>query len=221
MAISNLDIRLLWARAGGRCSKPDCTEDLTVLLETGNYDVGEMAHVIGRKPNAARGTSEGGSDTYNNLVLLCPTHHTHIDKAPEGTFPIEMLHEWKRTQENIISNAGKTKRFETFDQLHSAISRILASNNATFETFGPKSATAKADPSSNLFSVWELRRLDRIVPNNLLILNLIDGNEALIPSSAIPAIEKFRVHADAYQQHVIYTLDSYPLFPSEFAEIFS
>ena len=88
MAISNVDIKILWGRAGGRCSHPECTEDLTSLVESGNYVVGEMAHVIGNKPTARRGTPEGGEDTYDNLILLCPTHHTHIDKAPEGTYPI-------------------------------------------------------------------------------------------------------------------------------------
>lgn len=120
MAISNVDIKILWGRAGGRCSHPECTEDLTSLVESGNYVVGEMAHVIGNKPTARRGTPEGGEDTYDNLILLCPTHHTHIDKAPEGTYPIEMLHEWKLKQEDLINNAGKTSRYESWEELNIA-----------------------------------------------------------------------------------------------------
>lgn len=220
MPISEIDIKLLWGRAGGRCSKPDCTEDLTALVGGGGYIVGEMAHVIGRKPSARRSNSAGGSDTYENLILLCPTHHTHIDKSPEGTFTIEVLHEWKRVQEESIKMAGSTKRFGTFGDLRKAISRLIASNKATFDAFGPSSETAKSDPSSNLFSVWELRRLDRILPNNREILNLIDANPDHIDSSFIAIVEKFRVHAEAYERHVFHTLDSYPLFPSEFAEFF-
>lgn len=222
MAIDKVDIKLLWGRAGGRCSHPDCTEDLTTLVENGSYIVGEMAHVIGSKPTAARGRPEGGADTYDNLILLCPTHHTHIDKAPEGTYSIGLLHEWKKKQEELISNAGKTSSYESFDKLRIAIARIVTSNKAIFDSVGPLSSIAHTDPTSNAYLVWELKRIDRILPNNRKILNIIDANEELIESaSVITAIEKFRVHAEAYEKHVYYRLDTYPLFPDEFAEVFS
>jgi len=222
VGISNIDEKLLWGRAGGRCSKPDCTEDLTALVESGNYIVGEMAHIIGSKPTARRGTPKGGADTYDNLILLCPTHHKHIDKAPEGTYPDKMLHEWKQKQEDLIKNAGKASHYENFEELGIAVSRILASNKAIFDSLGPHSTVADLDPNSNAFLVWELRRIDRIVPNNRKIINIIDANIELIKQAiAIDAIEQFRVHAEAYEKHVYYRLDSYPLFPNKFAEVFS
>ena len=221
MTISEVDIKLLWGRAGGTCSKPDCTEDLTALVEAGNYVVGEMAHVIGRKPTARRSTPNGGPDTYDNLILLCPTHHTHIDKAPEGTFTAELLHDWKRRQEDLIQQAGSTQRFSAFSELRRGVAQLLASNRMVFELCGPRSATAQEDPESNLFTVWELRRLDRILPNNRKILNLIDHNSHLIPPEVFVVIEAFRVHADAYERHVYHRLDSYPLFPEEFEKVFS
>ncbi|EGR1345770.1 HNH endonuclease [Vibrio parahaemolyticus] len=222
MAIGSVDTKILWGRAGGRCSMPGCNEDLTSLVEAGNYVVGEMAHVIGSKPTAARGTPEGGADTYDNLILLCPTHHTHIDKAPEGTYTVEMLHEWKRNHEAEISSAGKAAKFDNFAKLQVAIARLLAKNKAIFDAVGPLSDVAQSDPSSNAFLVWELRRIDRILPNNREILNLIDANEDLIEEVAtIKAIEKFRVHVESYEKHVYERLDSYPLFPTEFVEVFS
>lgn len=220
MAISEIDIKLLWGRAGGMCSKPDCREDLTALVESGNYIVGEMAHVIGRKPTARRSNPDGGPDTYDNLILLCPTHHKHIDKAPEGTFPVEMLYEWKHRQEEMIRMAGSTSRFDSFADLREALSRLLASNRAVFQAVGPHSSTAIKDPVSNLFSIWELRRLDRIIPNNRMIINLLDQNRNLVPLRAIETVEKFRVHVEAYEQHVIHRLDTYPLFPKEFEDLF-
>ena len=181
-----------------------------------------MAHVIGNKPTAARGTPEGGADTYDNLILLCPTHHTHIDKSPEGTYPVELLHEWKRQHEELISNAGKTSRYENFEKLRIVIARILASNKAIFDSVGPLSSIADTDPSSNAYLVWELKRIDRILPNNRNILNLLDANAELIEDrSAIHAIEQFRIHAESYEKHVYHRLDSYPLFPNKFAEVFS
>lgn len=221
LTINAVDIKILWGRAGGRCSKPGCGEDLTALVESGSYVVGEMAHVIGSKPSAARGTPEGGSDKYENLILLCPTHHTHIDKAPEGTYPVGMLHDWKRMHEEVISNAGRTSKYEDFEQLRIAIARILASNKAIFDSFGPLSPAAQSDPSSNAYLVWELRRIDRILPNNRKILNIIDANIELINDiTVITAIEKFRTHAESYEKHVYHRLDSYQQFPSEFSKAF-
>lgn len=222
MAIGSVDTKILWGRAGGRCSKPGCDEDLTSLVETGNYLVGEMAHIIGNKPTAARGTPEGGSDTYDNLILLCPTHHTHIDKSPEGTYSVELLHDWKRSHEALISNAGKTTKLNNFNQVCIAVARILASNKAIFDSVGPSSSTAQADPSSNAYLIWELRRIDRILPNNKKILNILDTNIELIEDmSVIRVIESFRVHAESYEKHVYHRLDSYQLFPIEFSEVFS
>lgn len=222
LAIQAIDIKILWGRAGGRCSEPSCKEDLTAILETGSYTVGEMAHVIGSKPNAARGIPEGGSDKYENLILLCPTHHTHIDKAPKGTYPADLLHNWKKTHEDLISNAGKAKKYESFALLRFAVARLLSSNKAVFNSVGPLSPAAQSDPTSNVFAIWELRRLDRILPNNREILNIIDANTDLIEDFAIiNAIEKFRIHADSYERHTYQRLDSYELFPAEFSEFFS
>lgn len=221
MSISNLDTKILWGRAGGRCSHPECDEDLTVLIHTGNYTVGEMAHIIGNKPTAARGTPDGGEDTYDNLILLCPTHHTHIDKAPEGTYTVEMLHKWKQQQEDIIRNAGKSLKFNNFEELRLAVSRLLISNKIVVEQFGPLSSIADEDPSSNIYLIWELQRVNKILPNNRKILNLIDSNEHLIEDiSIIKLVEEFRIHVESYEKHVYHRLDSYPLFPKKFSEVF-
>lgn len=219
MAISDIDIKLLWGKSGGICSAPDCSEDLTVFVSSKGYLIGEMAHVIGKRPTARRGTSEGGADTYENLILLCPTHHTHIDKAPEGTFPEEMLYAWKQKHE-ALRDAIKTKRFSTFEKLKETIFGLLAESRAIFISFGPKSAAAIESPESNAFLIWELRRLTTILPNNRSILRLIDSHTMLIPQHGRQVIEEFRAHALAYEHHVLGRLDSYPLFPTAFAKLF-
>ena len=216
-----VDIKLLWGRAGGICSKPGCNEDLTALVENGAYVVGEMAHVIGRKPSARRGRPKGGSDAYDNLILLCPTHHTHIDKAPEGTYPEDLLRRWKSEQEDLIRKAGSATHCSTRNDLSREIMRLLASNKAVFEALGPRSEAAVKDPMSNLFSAWQLRRLDRILPNNRKILNIIDANAKLLSAEDVRIVEQFRVHAEAYEQHVYERLDTYPTFPQVFADRFS
>ncbi len=220
-SIATLDIKRLWGRAGGRCAAPGCGIDLTALIASGNYVVGEMAHVIGRKPSAPRGKPSGGANTYDNLILLCPTHHTHVDKAPEGTYPETLLHEWKSTHEAKIGRSDQTPVFDSFEALKSEVSKLLAANRGLFDAFGPRSSTAQNDPNSNLISVWDMRRVDRIVPNNQRILNLLEANSGLIPKEAMTTVEAFRVHATAYEHHCYHRLDNYPLFPADFHALFS
>ncbi len=107
MAIQPKDAHLLWGKAAARCSMPDCRRPLvSVSAEEkapSNVIVGEMAHIVGRKNSQvnARGISTlpvSERDKYPNLILLCPTHHTLIDKD-EADWPVERLHTIKREHE--------------------------------------------------------------------------------------------------------------------------
>src|SRR2546427_94615 len=100
MVTSISDTKLLWGRAAGRCSKPRCGDHVTRYAVRGeDYLVGEMAHMIAQARHGPRGDGEGGDDSYDNLILLCPTHHREVDKAPDDEFPVELLREWKAKHE--------------------------------------------------------------------------------------------------------------------------
>ena len=103
MAISDKDIKLLWSRAAGRCSAPHCSEELMPrLAKSGSCIMGEMAHVIGRRSGAPRSDpAVGANDKYENLILLCPNHHTLVDKAPSD-FPVSTLRKWKSDWEEQV-----------------------------------------------------------------------------------------------------------------------
>jgi len=86
-------LKLLWGRAAGRCSicKIIVTADKESVTDA--YPFGENAHIVAEKPGGPRGDdglSESLRNNYLNLILLCPTCHTKIDKAPED-FPPERL----------------------------------------------------------------------------------------------------------------------------------
>lgn len=104
MAISQKDIKLLWGRAASRCAFPDCRLQLTQDSETteSRFQIGEQAHIVAKEQNGPRGDSPftpDERDSYANIIfLLCPTHHTIIDKSPED-FPIEKLHSIKTDHE--------------------------------------------------------------------------------------------------------------------------
>ncbi|NKC13839.1 MAG: HNH endonuclease [Gammaproteobacteria bacterium] len=221
MAISDADTKLLWGRAAGKCSNPDCEQDLTELIETGDgFNIGEMAHLVAKKPDGPRGVPGGGDDTYANLILLCPSCHRRIDKAPDGQYPVKMLLEWKSTHEQRIRNTGRGAKFQSREQLFKAVVRLLAENGAIWRDLGPSSDTALEDAGSNLYKLWNLRKLDRIVPNNTKVINMIESNADFLSSNEWEVFCKFRTHAGAFESNQYHRLDSYPLYPQEFEEIF-
>ncbi|MDR3483117.1 MAG: HNH endonuclease signature motif containing protein [Burkholderiaceae bacterium] len=221
MSISDNDYKILWGRAAGICSNPSCDEDLTVMLNGGGgYNVGEMAHVIARSPGGPRGQADGGADTYDNLILLCPTCHRKIDKAPEGTYPEEMIFRWKAEHEGSIRSAGTALKFTTFTDLKKYVGRLLIENNSVWATFGPRSDIAQTDPGSNLHEVWTLRKLSTIVPNNQCVVNAIESNFDLLPPESVSAFYEFKMHASGFEQHQYRRLDAYPLYPSNFQTYF-
>lgn len=106
MPVSKADIKLLWARTAGCCSAPGCGKNLLPSLDrSGDVILGEMAHVIGRKVGSARNDkARGVDDRYDNLILLCPTHHTLVDAA-EADYPVDLLRKWKRDWEAKVAHA--------------------------------------------------------------------------------------------------------------------
>jgi len=220
MAISDSDYKLLWGRAAGICSNPKCRDDLTVILEKSkSYHVGEMAHVIAKSPSGPRGVEGGGANSYDNLILLCPTCHEHVDKAP-SEYPETLLRRWKSEHETGIRKRGSQEKFDDFKALKGAVSRLLAENKIIWEQMGPQSETAATDPGSNMYELWKLKNLRTIVPNNTKIINMIDSNKSLVGTYAYEVFLKFKAHADAFEQNQYERLDKYPLFPREFEQVF-
>ncbi len=103
MSILQKDIKLLWGRAVGMCSFPNCKMKLTQdkNAASDSFPLGEQAHIIGEDEDAPRGKSPLTADernSYFNLILLCPTHHTIINKNPED-YPVEKLYLMKAQHE--------------------------------------------------------------------------------------------------------------------------
>jgi hypothetical protein len=221
MAISDSDSKILWGRAAGICSNPACREDLTKILKNGQgYHIGEMAHIIARSSDGPRGAGSREPDnSYENLILLCPACHTEIDKAP-SEFPVDLLHGWKAEHEERVSSLGKELKFSTPHALKAAVAKLLAENHAVWLALGPKSEAA-SDFGSNLHIVWDLRKLDTIIPNNHRIVNMVEANGELLSGDDWRSFLKFKVHATSFEANQYNRLDSYPEFPREFEELFT
>lgn len=218
MAIDDKDIKLLWGKAAGRCSYPGCQTDLApLLLSSGPTILGEMAHVIGRKPRAARSDAKVGiDDSYLNLVLLCPTHHTLIDKA-EADFSVDMLRKWKHDWEGQV--AAAFPRIENRDALFAAVNDLLVENKQVHSQWGPTSRRAQTSPQScESATYWQLRRIGVIIPNNRTIVSLLKANRKFLKADEWNIVAMFVEHVDFFERHCADPADSrsYLPFPEEF-----
>ena len=97
----------LWARAGGACAL--CGADLLNDVRTHRrIRWGELAHIIGAKPIAARGDPHRSAALErdpDNIVLLCPSCHTKVDKDAIS-YSVERLRQAKRWHEQRVRMAA-------------------------------------------------------------------------------------------------------------------
>ena len=220
MTISTKDLKKLWGLAAGRCSKPGCGEECIRFLDSEDPTViGEMAHIIAQQPDGPRGQPGGGEDSYENLILLCPTHHREIDKAPEGVFTAEELKRWKEEHEARISSSFLSPVFNSKKEMGQRIKRLLIQNHRVWKNSGPESQEAASNPLSSHVEIWNLRKLDTIVPNNRKVINIIKGNEHLIDLDDLDACYHFIEHAEGFERNCYERAEGVPRFPVEFERL--
>ena len=211
MGASIPDIKKLWGLAAGRCSYPGCD---TPCIDSGNDDriiIGEMAHVISKRT--------GGGYNYNNLILLCPTHHTEIDKSPDGTFTEDDILRWKRNHETNVAEALTSPTFTKINEISKYIKKLLIENKNVWETCGPESAEAVANPLSNLAQLWILRKLETIIPNNRRIINAIRKNKKIFRDESYEISCKFIEHAEGFERNCYNRSEGISSFPQRFDEM--
>lgn len=109
MAISDLTRKILWGKAGGRCSA--CR--VQVVGEPTDADqasvFGEEAHIVALSPGGPRARKYATDiNGYDNLILLCSRHHKEIDDQV-NTYTEDRLHEMKRQHEQWVAELGEKR----------------------------------------------------------------------------------------------------------------
>lgn len=225
MAISDKSIKLLWSNAAGRCTFPECNRRLSVeqAADTAPYTIGEMAHIKGSKPGSNRYDKDQDDkerDLYQNLILLCPNHHSEIDKPEnEGKYSVEWLIDAKSNHEHWVISMLTAEKIETIDQLKNHIARLLADNHQAWVKYGPNSPLALKNPhSDSLYQLWTNERLSTIVPNNRAITQLLIGRRMFFSHNQQSTISIFLSHAKSYELWVndVISYQAVERFPVEF-----
>jgi hypothetical protein len=179
-----------------------------------------MAHVIARSSIGPRGDGVGGDNSYDNLILLCPTHHTLIDKAPAGTFPPDLLLSWKAAHESRISNSLVAPHFAARHELNLYVRPRLTANRVCWKTYGPEGDVARSNPQSGAATIWPFRKLSLIVPNNRAVVNAVTSYPSLFSNQEYEVVCRFVEHAEGFEQRCYRFVEGIPRFPEEFSELF-
>lgn len=100
-------IKRLFAVSGNRCAFPKCQSTL-VDTDTGKV-TGRICHIRGFRPGSSRydpQQSEAERHGYENLLLMCPSHHDVVDSDPES-YTVERLGEIKSRHEALYAGGSE------------------------------------------------------------------------------------------------------------------
>ena len=101
-------VKTLFELSGNQCYYPGCEE---LMTREGRQQVnGDIAHICGEKPGAARYDEALGArvDDFENLMLLCPSHHRLVDHLEPDNYPVEQLRQMKAQHEEHGDKARQT-----------------------------------------------------------------------------------------------------------------
>ncbi|MET9564988.1 hypothetical protein [Streptomyces tauricus] len=182
-----------------------------------------MAHIvaaIGRGPRGDSPLADTERAGFSNLLLLCASCHTVVDKAPDK-FPVELMIEWKQSHESRIQELFGTRRVSNRRDARDYIAPILRENKQIFDDYGPSGA-GREDWAGDIFPSWRRKILTRIIPNNRRILNFIDANRHMLTEDEFTVVEEFRQHADDLEaRHVHHIREvNAKRFPEGMSDIF-
>lgn len=157
--------------------------------------IAERAHIVAHSPEGPRGRSNRTPpeiDDPTNLVLMCPSCHTKVDKVPED-YPEAMLLDLKARRAAAVARIGGVVRFASRSEARAAAELLLLQNRETFTQFGPDSEDGSL-PTQEATDKWRQLVLTEIVPRNELLVSLVEVNPEFANESDKLAAERLRAH---------------------------
>lgn len=148
-------------KSGNLCAFSDCRKPLTSDgIEAEPAVIGEAAHIYGENPGTEKkkpsarfceDMSNEERNHYNNLIYLCPTCHTKIDKQEED-YPADMLFKIKEEHELWVEDQLDNSMSDvSFSELEIAAKAIASGNhvqNGDLTVIPPDEKLGKNDLTS-------------------------------------------------------------------------
>jgi len=200
-ASPNRHVKLkLFASSGGYCQNPECNRNLFLEIGEDEIHIAEMAHIFsasnsGPRPNVKMSKEDRGK--FENLILLCPSCHTIIDKA-ETQYPDTLIKTWKDLHSEKINTLFGIKQFDNRLEAKKAIKPYLNENRTVFLNYGPLT-DERFNPESEMPLKWKAKIYSTILPNNRKILNMISQNYDLLKDEETIVFEIFKQHVQDFE----------------------
>ena len=197
-ALPNQKTKLhLFADSAGFCQHPACHRTLFIDVGDSTAHIAEIAHIFAANdtgPRARSSLSQEERRNYQNLILLCPTCHTIVDKRP-NEHPADLMKKWKHDHVTRIAEIFGAVKYASRRAVREAIEPALSENRIIFDEYGPDNEY-RANPESELAQMWRLKVLSRILPNNRKLLAILDANRCHLAGSELRTLEQFRQHVN-------------------------
>jgi len=189
----------LFASAAGYCQHPHCLKPLFPVAMGGDKHIAEMAHMISHGKSGPRSEErldeDEGVNSFENLILLCPTCHTIIDKEPGG-YSRETLMSWKINHLSALTHKQGIRFYEERGELRNIVIAAFAENKAIWKKYAPSEGEAfDCNPEAEVAKLWDQRMRSVILPNHFLMQEIIKVNAGHLT-------ETERETFALYQEHI-------------------
>lgn len=219
---SNTKLKL-FADSGGFCQNPNCNDNLFLTIGNSHIHIAEMAHIISAGDQGPRSDikiSKAKKGEFSNLILLCPTCHTKIDKA-ELEFPDALILKWKNDHSQKINTLFNIKQYKNRAEARQSIVPILNENKTIFDIYGPLT-DERFNPESEMPKIWLTKIHQNLLPNNRKILKILDTNYDLLTNREMKIVEIFRQHVlDFESKHINNEEINGTQFPNQLQHIYT
>jgi len=213
----------LFADSGGYCQNPKCLAEIFKHFEDKTIHIAEIAHIISagdKGPRADTALSDEERSIYENLILLCPTCHTVIDKVDDKC-PVDLILQWKTSHRNAIATAFGIMPFPSRNAAREAIVPLLSENKTIFDIYGPMTEE-RFNPESTMPRMWRRKIRTHVIPNNRKLLYLCDVNTSHFTHGERETVERFHQHVDDFEaKHINDSGGNGIQFPPEMENVFS
>lgn len=183
--------RLLYAKSGNMCAMYGCTN---ALVHANTANISEICHIEAVNESGARyndNLSDEYVNSYENLILLCPTCHNIIDnKLNENLYTVEYVKRMKevheqRVHETLMNNViiDAPLYLESYD-----VSRVVCIYNNFY--------------GDQINDSYVYQTLEKILALNIAIRSIVYG-------IAMLCIEEETENVDIHRLHKMTNLDIY------------
>ena len=188
----------LFSEAAGHCQRPGCLLPLFPAEMGGDKHIAEMAHIIPHGETGPRHQEKPDGDfaaeSFENLILLCPTCHTIVDKDPASHSRSTLL-SWKQNHLGALVRHQGIRPYAERCQVRGVIEAAMAENKAVWADFAPNEGSLFSyDPESETARTWEHRMRNVILPNNFRIQSVIKANLDLLTEAEREVFGQYQEH---------------------------